>query len=191
MPTASQHNLWSSVRQGNESAFRQLFDQYWESLFSYASKITRDHSLAQDIVQGLFVHLWEKHASLPEVTAVLPYLHSALKNRLLNALRDENLYQRHVDIFKETNNINDHSVVEQLQFKETEQLLLRSINQLPGKMKDVFYLHRIENLSVAEIAMRQGTSPQTIRNQLNTALQKIRSLWIVEMLLVIAILPNC
>ena len=191
MPTASQHNLWSSVRQGNESAFRQLFDQYWESLFSYATKITRDHSLAQDIVQGLFVHLWEKHASLPEVTAVLPYLHSALKNRLLNALRDENLYQRHVDIFKETNNINDHSVVEQLQFKETEQLLLRSINQLPGKMKDVFYLHRIENLSVAEIAMRQGTSPQTIRNQLNTALQKIRSLWIVEMLLVIAILPNC
>ena len=191
MPTASQHNLWSSVRQGNESAFRQLFDQYWESLFSYASKITRDHSLAQDIVQGLFVHLWEKHTSLPEVTAVLPYLHSALKNRLLNALRDENLYQRHVDIFKETNNINDHSVVEQLQFKETEQLLLRSINQLPGKMKDVFYLHRIENLSVAEIAMRQGTSPQTIRNQLNTALQKIRSLWIVEMLVVIAILPNC
>ena len=191
MPTASQHNLWSSVRQGNESAFRQLFDQYWESLFSYATKITRDHSLAQDIVQGLFVHLWEKHASLPQVTAVLPYLLSALKNRLLNALRDENLYQRHVDIFKETNNINDHSVVEQLQFKETEQLLLRSINQLPGKMKDVFYLHRIENLSVAEIAMRQGTSPQTIRNQLNTALQKIRSLWIVEMLLVIAILPNC
>jgi RNA polymerase sigma-70 factor (ECF subfamily) len=191
MPTASQHNLWSSIRQGNENAFRQLFEQYWESLFSYASKITRDHSLAQDIVQGLFIHLWEKHASLPEVTAVLPYLHSALKNRLLNALRDENLYQRHVDLFKETNNITDHSVVEHLQFKETEQLLLQSINQLPGKMKDVFYLHRIENLSVAEIAMRQGTSPQTIRNQLNTALQKIRSLWIVEMLLVIAILPNC
>ena len=192
MPKECQHTLlWNSIRLGNEQAFRQLFEQYWEDLFNYACKITRDHSLAQDIVQGLFIHLWEKRNSLPEVTAVLPYLHSALKNRLLNALRDENLYQRHVDLFKETNNLNDHSVVEQLQFKETEQLLLRSINQLPGKMKDVFYLHRIENLSVAEIALRQGTSPQTIRNQLNTALQKIRSLWIVEILIVVAILPNC
>lgn len=191
MPTASQHNLWSSIRQGNQRAFHQLFEQYWENLFSYACKITRDHSLAQDIVQGLFIHLWEKHASLPEVTAVLPYLHSALKNRLLNALRDEHLYQHHVDTFRETNNINDHSATEQLQYKETEQLLHHSINQLPEKMKDVFYLHRIEQLSVAEIAVLQGTSPQTIRNQLNTALQKIRSLWIVEMLVILAVLPNC
>jgi RNA polymerase sigma-70 factor (ECF subfamily) len=180
MPKECQHTLWSSIRLGNEEAFRQLFEQYWQDLFSYACKITRDHSLAQDIVQGLFIHLWEKHSSLPEVNTVLPYLHSALKNRLLNALRDENLYQHHVDTFKETNIKYDHSVVEHLQFKETEQLLLQSINQLPGKMKDVFYLNRIENLSVAEIATRQGTSPQTIRNQLNTALQKIRTLWIVE-----------
>jgi RNA polymerase sigma-70 factor (ECF subfamily) len=122
------------------------------------------------------------------VNAELPYLHSALKNRLLNAVRDENLYQRHVDLFKETNKENDHSIVEHLQFKETEQQLLHSINQLPVKMKDVFYLNRIENLSVAEIALRQGTSPQTIRNQLNTALHRIKSLWIVEILIVLWLL---
>jgi RNA polymerase sigma-70 factor (ECF subfamily) len=192
MPKERQHSLWSSIRLGNEKAFRQLFDLYWEDLFNYACKITRDHSLAQDIVQSLFIHIWEKHSVLPEVTAVLPYLHSAMKNRLLNALRDENLYQRHVDLFKETNNENNHSVVEHLQYKETEQQLMQSINQLPGKMKDVFYLHRIENLSVAEISVRLGTSPQTIRNQLNTALQRIRSLWIVEILVVLwLVLPNC
>lgn len=188
MPKECQHKLWNSIRQGNEKAFRQLFEEYWEDLFSYACKITRNHSFAQDIVQGLFIHLWEKHSVLPEVNAVLPYLHSALKNRLLNALRDENLYQRHVDLFKETNKENDHSIVEHLQFKETEQQLLHSINQLPVKMKDVFYLNRIENLSVAEIALRQGTSPQTIRNQLNTALQRIKSLWIVEILIVLWLL---
>ncbi|WP_090100130.1 RNA polymerase sigma factor [Chitinophaga sp. CF118] len=188
MPKEYQHSLWNSIRLGNEKAFRQLFDEYWEALYCYACKITRDHSLAQDIVQGLFIHLWEKHSSLPEVKVVLPYLHSALKNRLLNALRDENLYQRHVDIFKETNKENDHSAVEHLQFKETERLLHQSINQLPGKMKDVFYLHRIENLSVAEIALLQGTSPQTIRNQLNTALQKIKSFWVIEILIVLWLL---
>lgn len=172
-----QDTLWDSIRSGNENAFRQLFEEYWEALFDYAHKITKDHSLAQDIVQNLFIHLWEKHESLPPVTAVYPYLQSALKNRLLNALRDENLYQSHVDRFKATTVDNDHSTVEQLQLKETEQLLLQSINQLPSKMKDVFYLNRIEQLSVAEIAIRQGTSQQTIRNQLNVAVQKIRSIF--------------
>ena len=178
MPGTSQHTLWNSIRSGSEKAFRQLFDEYWEDLFNYACKITKDPSLAQDIVQNLFIHLWEKHTELPPVTVIFPYLLSALKNRLLNALRDENLYQRHVDLFTATNNGNDHSATEQLQLKETEKLLLHSINQLPEKMKDVFYLNRIENLSVAEIALRQGTSPQTIRNQLNVALQRIRALWI-------------
>jgi RNA polymerase sigma-70 factor (ECF subfamily) len=177
MPNECQHTLWSSIQSGNETAFRQLFDEYWEALFSYACKITRDHSLAQDSVQGLFIHLWEKHTSLPQVVAILPYLRSALKNRLLNALRDEHLYQKHVDIFTRILETDIISSTDQLHFKETEQQLLQSINRLPDKMKAVFYLHRIENLSVAEIALRQRTSPQTIRNQLNTALQKLRNAW--------------
>jgi RNA polymerase sigma-70 factor (ECF subfamily) len=170
-----QYTIWSAIRTGNETAFRQLFEECWEPLFTYACKITRDHSLAQDTVQGLFIHLWEKHASLPEVTAILPYLRSALKNRLLNALRDEHVYQKHVDVFTQVLNPHLPSSSEQLHLKETEQQLLQSINSLPGKMKDVFYLHRVEELSVAEIACKLGTSPQTIRNQISTAVHRLRA----------------
>lgn len=176
MSNVGQHTLWSSIRNGDETAFRQLFEECWEPLFSYACRITRDHSLAQDSVQSLFIHLWEKRENLPEVTAILPYLRSALKNRLLNALRDEHVYQKHVDIFTQVLDTNAPSSAEHLHVKETEQQILQSINRLPGKMKDVFYLHRIEDLSVAEIACKLGTSPQTIRNQINTAMQRLKML---------------
>ena len=147
-----------------------------------ACRITRDQALAQDAVQGVFIHIWEKRDTLPPVVAVLPYLRTALKNRLLNALRDEHLYQKHVDIFQQVSEENNHSNTanEQLHLKETEQQLLQSINRLPGRMKEVFYMNRIENLSVAEIAIRLGSSPQTIRNQLNTALQRLKHLWVTQ-----------
>ncbi|SFO25614.1 RNA polymerase sigma-70 factor, ECF subfamily [Chitinophaga sp. YR627] len=176
MPQEGQHTLWSAIRKGDETAFRQLFEECWEPLFTYASRITIDHSLAQDSVQSLFIHIWEKRDSLPDVTAILPYLRSALKNRLLNALRDEHVYQKHVDLFTQVIDTNSPSSAEPLHLKETEQQLLQSINRLPGKMKDVFYLHRIEDLSVAEIACKLGTSPQTIRNQISTAMQRLKAI---------------
>jgi RNA polymerase sigma-70 factor (ECF subfamily) len=172
-----QGTIWEKVRQGDEAAFQELFEQQWEALFTYACKILKDQAMAQDIIQGLFIHLWEKHAALPPVTAVTSYLRNALRNRLLNAIRDQHVYQRHVDLFRQAALESDNSLIEGLQLKETEQQLLRSINTLPGKMKDVFYLHRIENLSVAEIAARTGSSEQTIRNQLNTALHRLRTKW--------------
>ncbi|MBW8688135.1 RNA polymerase sigma factor [Chitinophaga rhizophila] len=177
MSQVGQHTLWSSIRQGNETAFRQLFEECWEPLFTYASKITRDYSLAQDSVQSLFIHLWEKHDTLPEVTAILPYLRSALKNKLLNALRDEHVYQKHVDLFTQVIDTDAPSSAALLHLKETEQQLLHSINLLPEKMKDVFYLHRIEELSVAEIACKMGRSQQTVRNQINTAVQRLKTIF--------------
>lgn len=169
--------IWDRVQQGDANAFQQLFEQHWEPLFTYACKILKDPALAQDTLQSLFIHLWEKHNTLPQVKAVAPYLRQALRNRLLNVLRDQQVYEHHVAAFRQAVLDSDNSLLEDLQGKETEQQLLQSINTLPEKMKNVFYLHRIENLSVTEIAARTGSSEQTIRNQLNTALQRLKTRW--------------
>jgi len=171
------HTLWELIQQGNATAFRELFDTYWEELFTYAFRILKDRSTAQDAIQSLFIHLWEKHNSLPEVQNIPAYLRTALRHRLLNALRDEHVYQKHVDLFAEIAAGSDNSLLDAIQLKDAETALLRTMNTLPAKMKDVFYLHRIEQLSVAEIALRLGSSEQTIRNQLNTALHRIRAQW--------------
>lgn len=170
-------NLWEMVRQGHSTAFRMLFDTYWEELYHYAARVLKDGSAAQDTIQGLFVHLWESHANLPPVASVPAYLRAALRNRLLNAIRDEQLYQQHVGSFGAAAQSADDSLLDALHLRETESALLRSIDRLPARMKAAFYMHRIQHLTVAEIAQRLGSSEQTIRNQINTALRRIRLHW--------------
>ncbi|WP_423736606.1 sigma-70 family RNA polymerase sigma factor [Chitinophaga caseinilytica] len=169
--------LWEMVRLGHSTAFRTLFDTYWEELYHYAVRVLKDGSAAQDAIQCLFVHLWESHTDLPHVASVPAYLRAALRNRLLNAIRDEQLYQQHVGQFGEAVASADNSLLDTIHFRETESALLRSIDQLPDRMKTAFYMHRIQHLTVAEIAQRLGSSEQTIRNQINTALRRIRIQW--------------
>ncbi len=169
--------LWEKVRQGHSTAFRALFDAYWEELYSYAVRVLKDSSAAQDAIQSLFIHLWETHHQLPPVTSVPAYLRSALRNRLLNVIRDEQVYQQHVGQFGASTARADNSILDTIHFRETETALLRSIDRLPVRMKTAFYMHRIQHLSVPEIALRLGSSEQTIRNQINTALRRIRIQW--------------
>ncbi|ATL45689.1 hypothetical protein COR50_00105 [Chitinophaga caeni] len=171
--------IWTAVRRGNQTAFKELFDLYWDQLFAFAYKVLRDKSMAQDVVQSLFIYLWEQHAELPPVNAVDAYLKRALKHRLLNSIRQENIYQKHVNLFQQVLEESVCSSHDVLQVKESEQQLLNAIESLPDAMKQAFYLHRVEHLSIAEIAHLQGTSPQTIRNQVNIALKKIRLKWTI------------
>ncbi|WP_341838227.1 RNA polymerase sigma-70 factor [Chitinophaga pollutisoli] len=169
--------IWEMVRQGHNTAFRALFDTYWEELYHYAVKVLKDGSAAQDAIQGLFVHLWESHSELPSVTSVPAYLRTALRNRLLNVIRDEQLYQQHVGNFGAATASADDSLLDAIHLRETETALLQSIDRLPARMKTAFYMHRIQHLTVAEIAEQLGSSEQTIRNQINTALRRIRLQW--------------
>lgn len=180
--------LWEKVRQGHSSAFRTLFDTYWEELYHYAVRVLKDGPAAQDAIQGLFVHLWESHAGLPPVASVPAYLRTALRNRLLNVIRDEQLYQQHVGNFGAAEATADNSLLDAIHLRETETALLQSIDRLPSRMKTAFYMHRIQHLSVAEIALRLGSSEQTIRNQINTALQRIRLHWDTVSILLFCIL---
>ena len=69
----SDKNLWKLVKKGNELAFNQLFDRYWESLTARAFKVLKNRESAQDVVQELFANLWLKRSSL-EIDHMASYL---------------------------------------------------------------------------------------------------------------------
>ncbi|RAJ11083.1 RNA polymerase sigma-70 factor (ECF subfamily) [Chitinophaga skermanii] len=180
MPSPQLHThdqLWADIQAGSEHAFKQLFDLFWDDMYLYAYKIMRDKSLAQDAVQNLFIYLWEKQSQLPLVHDIKAFLFTSLKHRLLNLMRQEQTYQQHIAQFLAIVQDIDYSTTQQLQLKEANYEILSRINALPGKMKEVFYLNRVENIPVAEIAELYGTSPQTVRNQVNAALQKLKANW--------------
>ena len=170
----NEHIVWQGLRQADTAAFNTLFEMYWEPLFQYAYKILRSKEDAEELVQDLFINIWNKKEQLPEVNSVQAYVHTAMRNRVLNNLAKQKIKMTVLE--DAVNTCDKFSVSEKIETLESEKLLALCMRSLPQKMQEVFYLHRINELSIAEIATQTNTSPQTVRNQLNAACKKLRAM---------------
>ena len=169
----NEHIVWKGLRQADAAAFNTLFEMYWEPLFQYAYKILKRKEDAEELVQDLFINIWNKKEQLPEVNVVAAYMHTAMRNHVLNHLAKQKLKIVTIDHVEESSS--KYAASEKIDIKESEKILALCMRSLPQKMQEVFYLHRIGELSVAEIAAQTNTSPQTVRNQLNAAYKKLRT----------------
>ena len=163
---------WQKITACDAVAFRHLFTFCWEPLFQYAYRILRNKQDAEEQVQELFLHLWQKSNQLPQVASVTAYLHTALKNRLLNHLSLKTLVTVPVE----------QSIAAQqacaVPATGSSDGMLRSLSmRLPEKMRYVYIRHQLEGCSIREIASDTGNSEQTIRNQLTHAIKKMSLLY--------------
>jgi RNA polymerase sigma-19 factor, ECF subfamily len=164
--------LWTDIIAGDHRSFHRLFDRYWESLFQYAYKILQNREDAEETVQELFIHIWQKRAELPSVLNSVPaYLFTALKNRLLNHLAKRK--HRLTSLDQLNNEASPLSANEHHERKNMDGMIRSLAGLLPEKMQQAYLLHQFKGLSVSEIAAVTGNSEQTIRNQINTAIKKI------------------
>lgn len=162
---------WQKITEGDETAFRHLFTHCWEPLFQYAYKILRSRQDAEELVQELFLYLWQKRNQLPQVTSVAAYLGTALKNRLLNHLSRK---------IPATIPVEQSAAAHQVHTTAAtgSEGVLRSLSmRLPEKMRYVYIRHQLEGSSIREIASDTGNSEQTIRNQLSHAIKKMSLLY--------------
>ncbi|TZF83708.1 RNA polymerase sigma-70 factor [Pedobacter sp. BS3] len=176
-------NYWNLMRSGDEEGFRLLYKSLWKPLFCYASRLLQDKDEAQDLIQELFSQLWVKHATLPEVTQVEAYLFTCTKRLVLNHFQARHIKDKHLQAFALANIKEDNNTFDRLLEKDMHQLVLSGMDELPERMREVFYLHRIQHIEVADIAKRMNISEQTVRNQVNLALKRLRPLIDVASLL--------
>lgn len=167
----------------DQQSFQVLFDAWWEPLFQYAFKVLQNRQDAEEVVQELFIHLWNKRNNLPEIQSLSAYLFTSLKNRLLNHLAKKKYPVTGIDVL--CNDESEFSAAQPLEQKDTETTLRSLVNTLPGKMKQVYEMHQFSGLSVTEIASATGNSEQTIRNQLNSAVKKLSVAWKAELLILL------
>ncbi len=168
-------DLWLRLRRADIAAFEALYTQYWCPLFLYTYKVLNDKEEAKDILQLFFIDLWEKAQQLPPVTNIRSYLYKGLKNRILNSIRDQQIEKKHVTIFYEVSDCDEGSFDEVIDSPTFKRHIDPLIDTLPLRMQQVLQMHYLEDLSVYQIAEQLGTAPQTIRNQLNIALKRIRN----------------
>ncbi len=166
--------LLEFIREGDDrTAFDEIFNRYWERLFMYAAKVIRDEEEAQDIVQEVLVSLWQRRENL-SIDSLSSYLYGAIRFKGLAYVRanlTRNNYLESLGYFFEEGR---DLINEQLDAQELETLIRTEIDRLPPRMKEIFILSRIEQLSHKEIAERLNISDQTVKKQINLSLKLFR-----------------
>lgn len=149
-----------------------IFKQYYKQMCSTAIRITKEASLAEDIVQEVFFELYKKREQV-KIQSLGGYLKRSVYNRSLNRIKSTRDFVDSEDLNIE---LSDHSAnsQENLEYKELSDYLNEVIDKLPEKCRLIFVLNRFEELSYKEIAEKLEISLKTVENQMSKALRILR-----------------
>ena len=164
-----------TVGQGVEDLFEQVFKSHFKSLHAYACTIMRDAMPAEEIVQNIFLKLWEKKEEITIKENISVYLYRAVHNESLNYLRHRKVrsaYQSYA--MRQHKQTEQEKPAEKVVMKELEKKLEVALQELPEQCRTIFQLSRYEDLKYREIADRLGLSVKTIENQMGKALKLLR-----------------
>ncbi|MEZ2440397.1 RNA polymerase sigma-70 factor (family 1) [Chitinophaga sp. W3I9] len=173
MRTFSEKTLISLLKNQNIPAFNELYSRYCKELYDAAYKRLLSKDDVQDIIQDIFISIWNNAENLDENLSLRPYLFKSLKYKVIDAIY-KNKSNAHlsltdigeIDFIKESH--------DPLLAKELETFLNNEIDNLPVKMKQVFLLSRKHYLPNDEIAKQLSISSQTVKNQISMALKRLR-----------------
>lgn len=164
--------LVRNLQSGDPNAYSLLYDYYWENLYVQAFKRVRDEDVAKDMVQNVFINIWQRHQTLDITSELDHYLNAAVKFQVFNYFRSEKVKDQLMDQtlqrFQTTATIDDLEGYFQL-----EKLIAKEIDLLPDKMKEAYLLKAAKH-STAEIAKQLNLKEQTVSNHLSEALRRIR-----------------
>lgn len=165
--------LLADLRKGSVHAFEKIFKQHWESLYRSAKTKLRSHEEAQEVIQSIFSVLWEKRETLL-ITNLSYYLNTALRNRILNMIRDKIPQEKYWDYYKvfipKHQNTTEHIVA----FDELNSAVELAVKHLPEKSRQVFRLSKLEGRSNKEIANLLQVSEKAIEYHLTKSIKELR-----------------
>ncbi len=170
----NENELLLLVAEGDERAFRQLFDHYWNKIYSVTLTLTKSAALSEEIVQDVFLKIWLKREQLPSVEKFDAFLFTVARNHIYNELRRKTMEQPFVEHL-EQHFLESSALPEQVMLvKETKLLIDKAVQQLPEQQRAVFELSRNEGLDYNAIAEQLGISRSTVKNHMTKALQFLR-----------------
>ncbi len=160
------------------SAFDEIYAHYWSSLLQIALKKVGDVDVAMDLVQDLFVDLWQRRHAINIRIGLRAYLISALYHKLFQHFRKRGVHEKHIEQYSLMLQDGLHDVFPLDGYEENYTDVLVAIEQsvveMPDRMRVVFNLKYQRSLSNHEIAEQLGISLQTVKNQLSKALNLVR-----------------
>ena len=168
--------LLSLVADGDKEAFTMLYRRYWEDLFTSAARALRSKTDAADLVQDIFLSIWNRRNDLRITGSLAAYLQTSVRYKVIKYI-EKNITRRDylVLLTEVLVNYQPPDAESQLQIKELQHVIHSAVQQMPNKMREVYQLSRKHHLSHKEIAERLAISDETVKKHIQHALQIIKT----------------
>ncbi|MFT3949575.1 MAG: sigma-70 family RNA polymerase sigma factor [Agriterribacter sp.] len=176
MEQTSLHNekdLLLRVAEGDETAFRVIYDHYRKKIYALGLLLTKSEGQAQELVQDVFLKIWEKREQLREIDYFNSWLRTIARNTAVNYLRAramEKLGLARLPVHESGSCFTENDVAD----REYALLLQAAVRQLPLQQQKVYILHRQQGLRHEDIAEQLGISVLTSRKYMKLALRSIK-----------------
>lgn len=165
------------LKNGDRAAFTEIYNRYWKKLFIAAANKVGHLEEAEDIVQQLFINIWNRKAELEIKSSLSSYLSVAVKYRVLKQLNERYKHKHFSDEAAEAVllEIIDNSTQQWLDFQEVTERLSILVDALPEKCKLIYQLSRDKGYSHKQIAAALGLSEKTVEWYIGKALKFLKA----------------
>ncbi len=160
------------LRVGEQEAFEEIYRRYWQKLLRSAQFKLRSKEIIEELLQDLFISLWEKREKV-NIENLEAYLNTSLKYLIINQIKKQILQEKFVEYsFKKSNQTDD--VDESVAFNELSIAIENAVEQLPEKTRQIFKLNRLEYQSVKEISQQLAIPERTVEYHITQSLKSLR-----------------
>lgn len=164
--------IFNEIKKGNKVVYESLFSEYYESLVRFAEKYIFDQHASEDLVQELFIHVWEQASRMEIKTSIKAYFYQAIRNKCLNYLKSLKVKDKHNLLYIDALIHGDDDA--ELYDPEIIEKIKGAIDELPPQMSKVFKLKLLEGLKQDEIAAELNISVNSVKTHLKRARVKLR-----------------
>lgn len=169
------HSLVQLLQQGNVIAFDSLFTVYSHKLFCFALKYFKNESDAEELVQDVFVQVWENRQSLKSGLSFRSYLFTIALNQIRRHFNKKAISLRYLESLQKDPEIYDYQLIQNDDYESVLQMINLIIEQMPPRRHEIFIKSKLEGKNAKEIAYELNISSGTVDNQVSEALRFIRS----------------
>jgi RNA polymerase sigma-70 factor (ECF subfamily) len=181
--TSLEKDLLEKIKNGDDKAFGFLFQNNYAQLCTFANDFLHKTDIAEEIVQDIFLKLWNSRNEISINHSLRAYLYKMVQNYSLNYIRDHSTAktikeEKMEDIDVYDNQINSaiaNTGLEKILSDEAESDLNQALQQLPDQCREIFILCRFDGLSYSEIAQKKNISLSTVKTQMGRAMEKLHS----------------
>ncbi len=180
----SDNLLVTRIRQNDKDAFKLLYDRYNKKIYFFSLKCLSNNVEAEELVQSVFVNVWENRENLDATISVKNYIYKAAVNYIYNYLKKKAIRARFIESEINKGEVHSNHTYEQVFFHDLERSINSIVDILPSQQQKIFQLSRYEGLSHREIAKKLDLSERTVENQIYRALKIMKNILKVGIFLV-------